>query len=317
MRLEETLLEFKKALINENKEQVTAILSDTQWRDELETMDSVNKDILSEKCQADTQYAYEFLTLLKLLESPCVQLNSLEKKKNIEILKDKLHAIVDSANTDIDLYNLHFLSNFKSPKAKQSVLGKPKKAAKIYPNVPTSALVIMSPEFWDLDESVPYLDTAKGEKKELKVQSTQGRVTRGRHNEEMQGDYKYVVSPKGGLYAGKFGRGARKKHSSIRAGQPVISAGHMEVRNGRIIKIDPESGHYVPPAKQTLLACMILKDQNLIDDNCLVQLFGYKTTTFSAILKNDDYAKLVSECRKTLNEQREPNKEVINRLSFK
>ena len=51
----------------------------------------------------------------------------------------------------------------------------------------------------------------------------------------------YVMSPGGVLYIGKI-----HKHSGFLAGAEVMGAGHMQVKDGKIISIDRFSGHYAP-----------------------------------------------------------------------
>ncbi len=312
MHLEAALKAFVNALHTQDKSKVLMIINDQEWRQELAQPNYKTNHPVLDKCKKDAQLSYEFLILLRLLEDVSVTVEQKEKE-HINRFKEVLHKIVDDSNVDIDIYNLNFLANSEKNKIKQSVLGKAKKEGKSYPNIPTSALITMNPEFWNLDAKVPYLDSAKGEKKGLKIHLENGKITRGQQHEALEGEFLYVLSPKGGLYAIKE-KGTKKKHSSFRAGQPVISAGHMHVKDGKITKIDSISGHYTPPPKQTLLACLILKEQNMIDDNCIVHLYGYDPQPLGAILQEHRYAALVEECHKTLDPNREPDQKVISKL---
>ena len=59
----------------------------------------------------------------------------------------------------------------------------------------------------------------------------------------------FVMDPEGKLYIGSHTPG-EFHHSSFLSGAPVASAGEMTVKNGKILEISNESGHYQP--KQSL-----------------------------------------------------------------
>ena len=59
------------------------------------------------------------------------------------------------------------------------------------------------------------------------------------------------------MYSGMLqGVGVNWNHSSLLSGHPVVCAGEMEVSQGRLVKIDNNSGHYKPGTDQ-LVDCVI------------------------------------------------------------
>ncbi len=89
----------------------------------------------------------------------------------------------------------------------------------------------------------------------------------------------YVMDPNGTIYAanrelvasagillgrqpsvkGQMDQFALLHHSSFLAGQPVAAAGHITIRNGKVISIDNKSGHYLPSACHLQQALVQLK----------------------------------------------------------
>lgn len=60
-------------------------------------------------------------------------------------------------------------------------------------------------------------------------------------------------------------------------GLPAACAGHMEVRNGKISKIDRSSGHYSPVELQLLLAISYFHKIDIIADDVILNGSGYST----------------------------------------
>ncbi len=274
------------------------------------------QDLLRD-CKSNPQIAYEFLTFLKFL----IDKRNRSSEKSYVFLNnliDEISLLVDKSNVDLKLYDLEFMA--KDNKTKQAVLGKETKPSKKYPHIPSSMLRNMAVDYYlqDSGHNVPYLLTEQ--KKIIKVKSDKNKSL-SRNGEKMKaGKYLYALSPKGGLYAcnpfsdkipnitiqpGTF------HHSSFRAGQPVLSAGFIKVNDdGKIISMDACSGHYKPPAKQIILAALILKEQNLIDDTCEVRVFGYGMPKLGEILKDEKYAQVIKECREILQGDLAPEQKV-------
>jgi len=50
-------------------------------------------------------------------------------------------------------------------------------------------------------------------------------------------------------------------------GLPIACAGHIEVQNGKISKINNSSGHYMPSILQLILAISYFHEKNVIAEN--------------------------------------------------
>lgn len=64
----------------------------------------------------------------------------------------------------------------------------------------------------------------------------------------------FVMDHNGDIYASNYQEKGKFHHSSFLAGAPVASAGELEVRNGELVAMSPQSGHYRPSGQQ-LLQC--------------------------------------------------------------
>jgi hypothetical protein len=59
----------------------------------------------------------------------------------------------------------------------------------------------------------------------------------------------FVVDEKGRLYFSTSEDRLHFHHSSFVAGRPVVFAGEMTLKDGRLLEVDKESGHYRPPLR--------------------------------------------------------------------
>jgi hypothetical protein len=137
------------------------------------------------------------------------------------------------------------------------------------------------------------------EKKECKVRLKEGELYRG--NEAIQeGEYIYIVSPKGALYTiDEESDALTIGHSTLRAGQPVLCAGYLSVESDPetnkkiIVSMNRLSGHYQPSTKNFLLTALWLADQKLLSPNCQlkgVESFASGTkVTIQELLTLDKY----------------------------
>jgi hypothetical protein len=82
-----------------------------------------------------------------------------------------------------------------------------------------------------------------------------------------QGRAIYVVDQHGNLYASLVQQVGRFHHSSFLQGNPVASAGEIEVRDGVLNMINRKSGHYQPDAEQLSRIRGILEEQGLDTSN--------------------------------------------------
>ena len=69
-------------------------------------------------------------------------------------------------------------------------------------------------------------------------------------------------------------------------GLPVACAGHMEVRAGKISKIDRSNGHYMPTTLQLILAVSYLNDRGVIAEDIVLNSSSYSSsfTSLSEVL---------------------------------
>jgi hypothetical protein len=76
----------------------------------------------------------------------------------------------------------------------------------------------------------------------------------------------FVMDDSGNLYATLDQDPGRIHHSSLLGGQSVVGAGEIEVRNGKLVAMTDQSGHYMPKAEQNDIALQSLRDQGVITD---------------------------------------------------
>jgi hypothetical protein len=76
----------------------------------------------------------------------------------------------------------------------------------------------------------------------------------------------FVMDGSGNLYATLDQRVGHTHHSSLLGGEPVVGAGEIEVRDGRLIAMTDQSGHYQPTASMNDRALRSLRDQGLTTD---------------------------------------------------
>lgn len=62
-------------------------------------------------------------------------------------------------------------------------------------------------------------------------------------------------------------------------GQPIACGGHISIQGGKIIKIDPMSGHYMPATLQMFLMVKYLNEKGVVAPNCVV--VSYESGSFS------------------------------------
>ena len=67
-------------------------------------------------------------------------------------------------------------------------------------------------------------------------------------------------------------------HSTGSCGQPVICAGIITIKNNKIISIDNDSGHYMPPESMLLEMLRILISKGITSPNYKITKSGEITT---------------------------------------
>jgi hypothetical protein len=81
-----------------------------------------------------------------------------------------------------------------------------------------------------------------------------------------QGRAIFVMDGNGNLYASMDQEVGRIHHTSLLAGQPVVGAGELEVRDGRVVAMTDASGHYRPEPEHNDRVLQSLRDQGLQTD---------------------------------------------------
>jgi uncharacterized protein YukE len=76
----------------------------------------------------------------------------------------------------------------------------------------------------------------------------------------------FVMDRSGNLYASLEQAPGYLHHSSLLGGEPVVGAGEIEVRDGRLVAMTDQSGHYMPQPHMNDLALQSLRDQGLVTD---------------------------------------------------
>lgn len=166
---------------------------------------------------------------------------------------------------DVCIPDWSFLSG--SPTYYQFPLGKPRKDKEDI-LFPKGLLVCMPLSCWSLDYNSGLRYMQRIDKKAYKVRLDANDFQLRRKSDEglkiPSGNYTYSLTPNGGLII------AKTTHSTYRAGQYVVCAGHIDVENGKIIRISNASGHYQPPFINLIVAAAWLYSKNFINLNCHV-----------------------------------------------
>ncbi|MFI5898349.1 hypothetical protein ACIA5D_50575 [Actinoplanes sp. NPDC051513] len=76
----------------------------------------------------------------------------------------------------------------------------------------------------------------------------------------------FVMDGSGNLYATLDQRIGHTHHSSLLAGDSVVGAGEIEVRNGKLVAMTDQSGHYRPETQMNDQVLQSLRDQGLATD---------------------------------------------------
>lgn len=196
--------------------------------------------------------------------------------------------------------------SFLLPKQVQTVVGKPKKPGKVYPPIfPNIGLLHQINYFHAIDAelNITYLTTEQKKIYKLK-KSSDDLLYQGPYLMR-SGEYEYVISPKGGVYVYQAVNNYAYvnyqnhplRHSSIRAGQPVLCAGVMEVQDSQIVKIDVASGHYQPSVAHLLFAVCWMQQLHLLTNSFDVFVPAARTAINDGLYSfavPSDYAHMLS-----------------------
>lgn len=72
----------------------------------------------------------------------------------------------------------------------------------------------------------------------------------------------FVVDLRGTMFLGRKHKGMFH-HSSFVSGAPIFAAGKIMIKHGRIIAIEPHSGHFKPTLRNLTALCHVLRDQHV------------------------------------------------------
>lgn len=258
---------------------------DNEGLKELQTILALKQD------NTDPESRAHVLFLCHLALQLCVMQAKKDKEdsNSLQLLSGAIEEDIERENLNELPYDLSFLAPSwqKTKVSKQALLGKPpKKENQI---VFTRVLKPMNPVYWEKDETrPPYFTTA--EKKQFKVERlSSDHLLHYRSNPDdpiTDGSYNYIISPKGSLYLVSD----MTHHSLLRAGQPVLCAGTIDVKNGEIIQINPDSGHYHPSNYNLKIACLHLYEKGILNEKCQIKPYGEPRITVKDLLTDDEFA---------------------------
>lgn len=221
----------------------------------------------------------------------------------LKLYEAKQWLAFNTVDTNLSILNIglkvsHYgfdLSFYASSEPKQTLLGKPPKHE--VPGFFKHRLQIIHPIYWNYDElgNVAYLTSQ--EKKKFKVRHEDPSKPLTRTNGTIpDGNYLYIISPKGGLYIANQSElnALNLRHSSIRAGQPVLCAGEITIKEGKITQIDNGSGHYKPSWSNLMMSCLYLKNKGILNEDCIIHTINHdgvvrKDITVEKLTKDAEY----------------------------
>ena len=188
-----------------------------------------------------------------------------------------------------------YIPIFRSLFAIQSEFGRPVKVGKTYPNAFFSNLASVN-YFYTYVPSFLSFGLTAGKGRQLNTaQKSQYKIVANRNGECFfkdrpdekitSGFYRYIVSPKGGLYIFPL-HDLSLYHNSIRGSQPVQCAGVLKLDNRFITWIDNSSGHYRPTRGQFMRTLGGLFSAKFIDEG--TEVFTFKSDShFNYIRVNE------------------------------
>lgn len=129
------------------------------------------------------------------------------------------------------------------------------------------ALIPMQEEYIERDlETTPYFP--HDERLKLELKPTNGfLISNHQHKAFSFLDRIFVISSDGKMYSLSSVRMFSFHHSSPVSGEPVIFAGNAKFMNGKIIRIDNNSGHYRPNEVHFFNALIYLKALHVLSEN--------------------------------------------------
>ena len=88
-----------------------------------------------------------------------------------------------------------------------------------------------------------------------------------------ESEYIFIISISNELFVTKSSQFIH--HTSLSNGRPVLASGSIKIKNGEIIYLDMESGHYQPTMPYAFQTIKILKDMNVkFNSNCIIAYYN-------------------------------------------
>lgn len=113
-----------------------------------------------------------------------------------------------------------------------------------------------NPDRWNYPDVVQYLDEIDRKKYELEVQNgllvnkQTGAPFDSGESQTLWGGAIFVMDEQGRIFASNYQKRGVFHHSSLAGGSNIAAAGNIEVVNGMLLKVDNQSGHYMPSQSQ-------------------------------------------------------------------
>ncbi len=142
------------------------------------------------------------------------------------------------------------------------------------------------------------LDPAKLGDPQTLIHMKEGKLYRGDSviADDMTHNLIYAVDRLGSLCIQVPGSSTTPHHDGFftvnGVGQPIACGGHISVQGGKIMKIDPMSGHYTPATLQLFLMVKHLNDQSVIAPDCVVVSFESGNYSLKEVLSIADRIEL-------------------------
>ncbi len=97
----------------------------------------------------------------------------------------------------------------------------------------------------------------------------------------------FVLDPRGNMYV-NMGTQGEFHHSSFLAGGPVIYAGEIEIRNGKLLHLNNSSGHYQPTETNMSSALKYLNSRQQIHDETKIEILAERNEFNGEILNHNE-----------------------------
>jgi len=149
-------------------------------------------------------------------------------------------------------------------------------------------------------QNVKYLTGSERDSKELVVRDglLVNKVTGERFNTGDKSDGAiYVIDSQGRMYASTENQLGVFHHTSFTGGEPVASAGHVVVKDGKLLHINNASGHYRPDVGMLQQGVEVLADRGL--DMGEVRIVRFNADNKNAVEQTDVHGNVLGNVAAT------------------